>query len=238
MSDEISTDKKENEPDIEMAATSCEILPTESESIGEPKESSNVESQMDESSVLKESLSQSSSITKLSQDEEQSQDFHLHLDSEEQEDFSLKLHLTEDSQSDEPSEMTEPKEITIKEAAKVTPMLNRFAKYLDVDKIMSTTPKLGNSFNGNRTLVLDDEEELTTPSGKKPESILIEKLLQHSAKKPREKANKVELSIISKELNKDGEEKLVSSNILVDGDCPVVRTWNNNFIIFFTEFFL
>ncbi|XP_071549080.1 claspin-like isoform X2 [Panulirus ornatus] len=98
-----------------------------------------------------------------------------------------------------------------------TPKLNLLASRLpdlDLSKIIKETPKL--SLGGDDDFI--DLEE-TTPKNTSGVNELMDRFVKHSntKRKPSEK-KQVNLSVVSKEKNAEGEEKLVASNVIVTVD--------------------
>ncbi|RXG64321.1 Claspin [Armadillidium vulgare] len=146
-------------------------------------------------------------------------DFKLHLDTEE---FDNDSNFCPESEmknclKDLSSEIKNNSSGELKEKSNTikTPKFNLLASkfpQLDLNNLKNITPKL--SEGKDSYIDLEEEEDFVQKRGI---DSLLNRFIEHSKKKKTSNnAKKVSLGIVSKEVNSEGNEKLVHSNIIVD----------------------
>ncbi|RXG67299.1 Claspin [Armadillidium vulgare] len=142
-------------------------------------------------------------------------DFKLHLDTEEFDNDSN--FCPESEMKDLSSEVKNSSSGELKEKSNTisTPKFNLLASkfpQLDLNNLKNITPKL--SEGKDSYIDLEEEEDFVQKRGI---DSLLNRFIEHSKKKKTSNnAKKVSLGIVSKEVNSEGNEKLVHSNIIVD----------------------
>ncbi|KAB7506009.1 hypothetical protein Anas_02175, partial [Armadillidium nasatum] len=150
-----------------------------------------------------------------SNDYDSEDDFKLHLDTE---DFDNDSNFCPESEmKDLSSGVKNSSSGELKEKSNTisTPKFNLLASkfpQLDLNNLKNITPKL--SEGKDSYIDLEEEEDFVQKRGI---NMLLNRFIEHTKKKKTSNnAKKVSLGIVSKEVNSEGNEKLVHSNIIVD----------------------